>query len=144
MVELIYLYAMRHVLLVGLLVISFASCKSSEPQPADPFLGHWQTEGHNYVVYDAAGNVVDATKALLPGATWLTVTSTTLTFDTRTPGLAPAVTSYTRNGELLTFPTTTPGSSRAVRGLTSTAFTYEITNVRSDGSRFVMVEDYHR
>lgn len=118
---------MKHLLLSGLLLTGLASCAKKDPEPVDPFLGHWQADAIRNVYYDASGQVTsDATSSLRQD---LDVTATTLTFTGYRPdGTArtPSTSGYTRVGEDLVF----AGSSPVlviyhVRSLTATTFTLE-------------------
>lgn len=110
-----------------MLLTGLASCSKKDPEPADPFLGHWQADTVRSVAYDADGRVTsDATESLRQD---LDVTATTTTFTGYRPDGTPRTPStqgYTRLGEDFVF----AGSSPVlviyhVRSLTSTSFTLE-------------------
>jgi hypothetical protein len=118
---------MKHLLLLGLLLTGLAGCKKADTTAADPFLGHWQSDGQRNVAYDANGQVTSDTNGA--GRQDLDVTATTMTFtgyqSNGTPR-APSTSGYTRIGEDLVF----AGSSPVlviyhIRSLTSTGFTLE-------------------
>ncbi|AMJ67521.1 hypothetical protein [Hymenobacter sp. PAMC 26628] len=140
----------RYLLLLVLLGTTLAGCHKADPTPDDPLLGHWQSDAITYQVYDPTGKLDPA--AFAGGLSSVTnqvvhlldVTSTTFTFNANTPGVTPTSETYTRTGEVLTFPNQATYQTFAARSLTATAFVYEVTNLRSDGSRFVATVPYHR
>ena len=115
---------MKHLLLLSLLLLSLAGCKKADPDPVDPFLGHWQSDTQRNVYYDAKEQVTSDTNEAVRQD--LDVTATTLTFTGYRPDgtpRAPSTGNYTRAGEELVI----AGSSPVlviyhVRALTATSF----------------------
>jgi hypothetical protein len=146
-VELLHLHSMKHLLLLSLLVLGFASCKKEEPEETDSFLGHWQSDTIDYTMTTPRG-VVEKTFSTKYNQT-LDVTATTITFTSvHTAGGPLPISSsftYTRNGEELKMTSGVwPAAEIRVLSLTPTSFTHEDKQIDQGGGYMITRIPYHR
>lgn len=132
--------------LLGVLLLTLASCsKKAAPEP-DPFLGPWQAQTGSMTVVNATGQVLSANAPVAADYT-LVVTATTLqfTFGTGNGAIVGQPVAYTRSGETLTLAgLTSPSQQFYARSITASTFNYETTSHYADGSVATTRYFYHR